>query len=176
MKRQTLLLLTLPTLVGSALALAPAPQWRVQPDAYSIKFDTRGASGTIRGLKGSIAFDAANLPASSFAVSVDVNTLDTGNGLKNRHAKAEGFFDAAHYPLIQYTSSKVEKTAKGFTSTGQLKIKGVSKPVVIPFTFEQNGGTGTFKGHFQVNREDFNLHKFGVGEIVDLELVVPVKK
>ena len=165
------------TLIGSAFTFEAATQWQVKQDAYTIKFDTRGASGVIKGLKGTIMFDAANLPASSFAVSVDVNTLDTGNSLKNRHAKDDGFFDVAHYPLIQYTSSKVDKTATGFTSTGQLKIKGVSKPVVIPFTFEKTGGeAGTFKGHFNINREDFNLNKWGVGEVVELELVIPVKK
>jgi len=163
--------------IGSAFAFVAATQWQVRPDAYVIKFDTRGASGTIKGLKGSVAFDQHNLPASAFAVSVDVHTLDTGNSLKNRHAKADSFFDVAHYPRIQFTSSKVEKTAAGFTSTGQLTIKDVSRPVVIPFTFEPGAGeTGTFKGHFSINREDFNLHKWGVGEIVELEVVVPVKK
>lgn len=163
--------------VGSAVAFAAATQWQVKPAAYSITFDTRGASGVIKGLKGTVAFDEHNLPASGFAVSVDVNTLDTGNSLKNRHAKADGFFDVAHYPLIRFTSGKVEKTATGFTSTGLLQLKDVSRPVTIPFTFEPAAGeAGTFKGHFSINREDFHLHKWGVGEIVELELVVPVKK
>lgn len=105
-----------------------------------------------------------------------MTTLDTGNGLKNHHAKAEGFFDAAHYPFIKFTSSKIVKTAAGFTSTGELTIKDITKPLTIPFTFEQTGGAGTFKGHFSVSREDFNLHKWGVGEVVDLELVIPVRK
>lgn len=167
---------------AAALALSaaqspsgPATAWRAG-DNYAIHFDTRGASGTIRGLRGTIAFDANNLPAATFAVRVDVNTLDTGNGLKNHHAKAEGFFDAEHYPLIKFASRKVVKTATGFTSTGELTIKDVTKPLTIPFTFEQTGGAGTFKGRFSVNREDFNLHKWGVGEIVDLELTIPVKK
>ena len=164
--------------VGSAVAFVAATQWQIKPDAYAIRFDTRGATGTIKGLKGTVTFDQQNLPASNFAVSVDVNTLDTGNSLKNRHAKADSFFDVAHYSTIQFASSKVEKTATGFTSTGQLTIKDVRQPVVIPFTFELSAGgeAGTFRGHFSINREDYHLDKWGVGEIVELELVVPVKK
>jgi polyisoprenoid-binding protein YceI len=179
MTRKTLLLALVAAFafLGSAFAFVAATQWQVKADAYSITFDTRGASGVIKGLKGTVAFDQHNLPAAAFAVSVDVNTLDTGNSLKNRHAKAESFFDAARYPRIQFTSSKVEKTATGFTSTGQLQIKDVRRQVTIPFTFEPAGSeAGTFKGHFSINREDFHLNKWGVGEIVELALVVPVQK
>lgn len=124
-----------------------------------------------------MAFDAASLPASTFAVSVDMNTLDTGNSLKNHHTKADDCFDVAHYPLIKFISGKVEKTAAGFTSTGLLTIKDVSKPIVIPFTFEPAGAdAGTFKGRFRVNREDYHLKKWGVGGVMELDLVIPVKK
>ncbi|MFD1470779.1 YceI family protein [Hymenobacter caeli] len=177
MTRKTLLVAVATAFASSAFAFAAATQWQVKDESYAIKFDTRGASGTIKGLKGTVAFDAAELPASTFAVSVDVNTLDTGNSLKNHHAKADDFFDVAHYPLIKFASGKVEKTATGFTSTGLLTIKDVSKPVVIPFTFDPAGaGAGTFKGHFSVNREDYHLKKWGVGEVVELDLVIPVRK
>ena len=163
---------------GSAGAFVAATQWQPTLGAYALRFYTRGATGTIQGLKGTVTFDPHNLPASTFAVSVDVNTLNTGNSLKNRHAKAESFLDVAHYPTIQFVANKVEKTATGFTATGQLTIKDVRRPVVSPFTFEPaaTAEAATFRGRFSLNRTDYHLEKWGVGEVLALELVVPVKK
>jgi polyisoprenoid-binding protein YceI len=61
---------------------------------------------------------------------------------------------------------------------GELKIKDVSKPVEIPFTFAPNGNSGVFKGEFSFKRLDFNLGKPGgsVGEEITIHLEVPVKK
>jgi polyisoprenoid-binding protein YceI len=163
-------------LVGSAFTVMNAVSWQVNDDSYAVKFDTKGASGIIKGLKGAINFDEANLPGSGFDVTIDVNTLSTGNGMKNHHAKSESFFDAGKYPLIHFVSSKIEKTTDGYLATGKLTIKETTKNVTIPFTFEGSGNEGTFKGNFEINRTDYDLIRNGVGETVKIELVIPVKK
>src|SRR5690606_28340669 len=81
--------------------------WQVKENDYSIKFSTKGASGTLTGLKGTIDFDLANLANSRFDVTVDVNTIDTGLGLKDKHAKAENFLDVENYPTIRFASSTI---------------------------------------------------------------------
>ncbi len=176
MKATKFFVLAAMLLAGSAFTAINATSWQVKEDSYSVKFDTKGASGIMKGFKGTINFDANNLPQSNFDVSVDVNTINTGNGMKNRHAKGEDFFNAEKYPYIQFTSSKMEKTATGFIATGKLKIKETVKDVSIPFTFAGAGNEGTFKGNFEINRTDFKLERRGVGETVAIELVIPVKK
>ena len=163
--------------VGSAFTVIISTNWAVKEEAYAVKFDTRWASGTFKGLKGAINFDATNLPKSGFDVTVDVSTISTGNGLKNSHAKSEGFFNAAKFPTIQFTSSKIEKTGTGFQATGKLRIKDVTKDVLMPFTFVKSGDNeGTFKSNFEINRLDYGLERKMVGEIVKIELLIPVKK
>ncbi len=160
----------------TATAFISAVHWQIQDDRYTIKFDTKKASGTIQGLKGTIQFDSTDLAHSSMQVTVDVNTLNTGNNLKNQHAKARDYFNAEQYPTIGFATSSISKTETGFLASGNLTIKDISREVAIPFAFIQKEGEGRFEGSFTFDTEDFGLKKNGVGGIVKVELLVPVKK
>jgi polyisoprenoid-binding protein YceI len=162
-------------LIGSSvLAAAYITHW--EPKDYAIKFSTRMAKGSIAGLKGTIDFDPNRLAASKFDVSVDLNTLDMGLGLKTKHAKAENFFHAEKYPTLYFKSDEIVRQGDQYSCSGILTIKGISKPVIIPFTFNQEGEKATFNGKFTINRKDYNLNRKGVGEIVEIELNIPVVK
>lgn len=150
--------------------------WRVKGDDYTVKFSTKGASGTLMGLKGTIEFDSLNLANSAFDVTVDVTTISTGMRLKNRHALAADFLDAERHPTIRFASSTVTPTEKGFVANGNLTIKGISRSIAIPFTFDGSGEEGVFRGQFELNRSDYNLEKKRIGEVIAVELVVPVVK
>jgi len=163
-------------LFTTAFTILDASSWDVKNKAYTIKFSTSGATGTIEGLDGEIAFDKDKLPESNFKVSVAVKTLDTGSKMKNKHAKASSFLDVENHPTIVFESSSVEANDKGFVAAGNLTIKGISKEVEIPFEFEQEADNATFKGAFQINLPDFDLKKMGVGKTLDIEMQIPVSK
>jgi polyisoprenoid-binding protein YceI len=59
-----------------------------------------------------------------------------------------------------------------------LTIKGVTKPVIIAFSFTPAGNGGLFMSQFTLNREDFGLGKSGgsVAKEVSVKLEVPVNK
>ena len=78
--------------VLSAFTVHQAINWQIKEKEYAIKFETRWAEGTIKGLRGTINFDQNNLGKSSFDVTIDVKTINTGNSLKDKHAKAESFW------------------------------------------------------------------------------------
>lgn len=152
MKKQTYLLSTIALIFTSAFTIIQSQDWKIA-EGYSIKFDGGDPSGEFTGLKGTIQFDEKNLTASKFDMTLDVASINTGNGMKNTHAKGANWFDAEKYPTINFTSSAVTKTSSGFDATGTLEMHGVKKEVTIPFTFANN----TFDGAFDVNRMDFNL-------------------
>ncbi|MCY1370476.1 Protein YceI [compost metagenome] len=109
-------------------------------------------------------------------MTVDLSTLDMGLGLKTRHAKQENFFHAEKYPLIRFRSAEIIRQGAQYLTKGDLTIKGITRPVSIPFTFSKNGDEAQFAGSFELHRKDFNLERKGVGEIVKIELTIPVKK
>jgi len=157
--------------------------WKSDAANAKISFSIKGPFGTVNGnftgLKTEIQFDEKDLSGSSVSASIDPATVSTGIGLRNRDLrKKEEWFDTDKYKEISFHSRKIEKTADGFKAIGELTMKGVTKPAVIPFTFEAKGATGVFKGQFTLKREDYNLGKSGgsVGSEVTIKLEVPVKK
>ncbi|MCW3089330.1 MAG: YceI family protein [Ferruginibacter sp.] len=151
--------------------------WKIA-DKYSISFSTSGVSGIFKTFTGSLVFDEQSLPASKFDVSIDVNSINTGNGMQNKHAKSAEWFDAPKYPSIKFTSKRIVKTATGYAATGDLQVHGITKEVTLPFTFKRNGSGGVFEGFFNINRNDFKIGAPGgeVGEVIKVLVSVPVVK
>ncbi len=152
MKRQLYLLAALAMIGASAFTFIQSQDWKVA-EGYSIKFDGGDPSGEFAGLKGTIQFDEKKLADSKFDVTIDVASINTGNGMKNTHAKSANWFDVEKYPTIVFTSSAITKTSAGFEAKGMLEIHGVKKEIALPFTFTNN----TFASNIEVNRMDFNL-------------------
>src|SRR3954469_15224748 len=163
--------------ITAVFAFSVAQKWAIA-DKYSIKFSSSEVAGIFKTFSGSIDFDEQNPASSKFDVSIDVNSINTGNGLQNKHAKGDEWFDAAKYPAIKYTSKKIVKAGATYQVTGDLTIKGVTKEYTIPFTFKKAGAGATFNGTFTVNRSDFKIGKPGgeVGEQIKIEVAVPVTK
>src|SRR5882672_9402532 len=153
MKRFMYPLAAMLIITASAFTVIKSQDWKIA-DNYSVKFDGGDPSGEFKGLKGSISFDPNDLATSKFDATIDVATINTGNGMKNTHAKSEKWFDADKFPTIQFTSSAITKASAGYEAKGMLTMHGVQKEVVIPFTFDNN----VFKGSFVVNRLDYNIN------------------
>jgi polyisoprenoid-binding protein YceI len=140
-------------IISSAFTAFTTQDWKIA-DNYSVKFDGGDPSGQFSGLKGTLSFDPSDLASSKFDATIDVSTINTGNGMKNTHAKSEKWFDADKYPTIQFTSGSITKAAEGFEAKGILTMHGVQKEIVIPFSFVEN----VFKGSFTINRLDYNIN------------------
>lgn len=161
----------------------PTDNWKSDASKAKISFTIEGPFGKVNGkfagLKTEIKFDENDLPGSSFTASIEAKTVSTGIGLRNRDLRNKKIWlDTDKYPSITFRSKKIEKEGSGYKATGELTLKGISKPTEIPFTFSSKGETGIFKGQFTINREDFKVGKSGgsVGKIVTIILEVPVKK
>ena len=119
-------------------------------EGYKISFTNPDVSGTFDQLSApSIVFDEAKLSSSKLILKLEVSSINTGNGLMNKHAKGADWFNAEKYPSIEFTSSKIEKTNEGYKATGKLQMHGISKEVSIPFTFTEKGSKGTFIAKFR---------------------------
>jgi len=141
----------------------------IDPTHSRIGFVARHAMVTkVRGsfdeFEGTGFFDAGNPAASSLSLTIQAASIDTRNADRDGHLKSNDFFDMATYPEITFVSTSVE--AKGgdrYAVTGDLTIKGVTKPVTIdveltgtatdPFGNDRLGLEGTTV----VNRKDWGV-------------------
>lgn len=176
MKNLNFLGLIAVVILFSAFTVNNSIAWQIA-DGYSIKFEGTKVEGIFKTMTGDIHFDENNLDASKFSTSIDVASINTGNGMKNRHAKGKKWFDAKTYPAITFNSSKFAKTDAGYEVTGTLEIHGTQKEITIPFTFSDN----TFLGKFSVSRLEYGVGTMKgmskkVSDEINLEISVPVTK
>jgi|SRR6185437_5332857 len=162
-------------LAASAFTILSAPEWTIK-EGYAVKFTTKQAEGVFKTMRGTIRFDENDLRSSSFDVTVDATSINTGNGMKNKHAMTEKYLDAKRTPDIKFTSTDVVKAGNGYEAKGTLELRGVKKPLTIPFTFQKNGNEGVFSGTFDIKRTDFVVGGSGgpVGVDIKIEVTVPV--
>lgn len=164
------LLLTL----ASAFTFLNTVDWKVQKENYSVKFTSKKFDGMFKGLEASILFDEADLANSKISASIDAGSVNTGNGMRNKHAaKALGVKD---FPKIKFESTSITKKGDGYEAAGKLTINDVTKEMALPFTFEKNDNGGVFAGKFPVVLEEYHVDKKGAPETVEVILNVPVTK
>lgn len=104
-------------------------------------------------------------PANSrIEVSIQAGSIDTGNADRNGHLVSPDFFDVENNPELTFVSTEVERAEDTtWLVTGDLTIKGVTKPVTIEF--EQTGSARDpfgnlrvgFEGSTAINRKDWGL-------------------
>lgn len=121
--------------------------------SFTVKNLGINTSGEIKGLKGSIQWDEANVSKSSMNVSVDVSTINTGIEMRDSHLKKAEYFDADKFPQISFKSSAVTATSV----SGTLTIKGVSKNISFPYTVKKSNDGYLFEGSFSIDRKDFGV-------------------
>jgi len=101
---------------------------------------------------------------SSAALTVEMNSVTTGNQTRDDDLRSDNFFAAATYPVMTYRSTGIRHDRHAFVLDGELTIRGVTRPVSL--TFEINGFTadpaagGTragFSASGEINRMDFGV-------------------
>jgi polyisoprenoid-binding protein YceI len=161
---------------------ADITKWKADEDQAKINFKIKGPFGTVngnlKGLKATIIFDEKDLASSFIEASVDANTIDTDNNLRDKDLKKEKFLHIKGHPVINFRSSMIEKKENSYKVTGDLTLKGIKKQVAIPFDFIPKENGGIFKGSFTIDRNNFNIGKEGgtVGKTITVFLEVPVTK
>jgi polyisoprenoid-binding protein YceI len=147
-------------------------------ESHKVAFSNKDVSGTFDQISGTIVFDPVNLTSAKLNLKLKVESINTGNGLQNKHARGDEWFHAEKYPYIEFESTKIEKTESGFKATGKLEMHGVKKEVSIPFTFVKKGNKGTFVAKFNVSRSEYNVGKKGndVADVLKITATLPVQK
>ena len=142
--------------------------------------------GTIAEPTGSLTLDKANPAASKVSVEFTVANLRTGVAKLDEHLMKPDFFDGAKFPTATFVSTSVKPDgATGAEITGNLTIKGITKPVTLdaefygagvqPMSKKENIG---FVATGSIKRSDFGM-SYGVpmvGDAIELKIVAGFEK
>jgi polyisoprenoid-binding protein YceI len=121
--------------------------------------------GYFRDFTGEVKFDSQDVTRSTVTFKAMATSVDTGVAARDAHLRRADFFEVEKYPEITFKSTKVEKKGTGWMVTGDLTIKGVTKPVSIPFEIagwlpasERSGMKMGITGETTINRRDFGVN------------------
>ncbi|MFB1002883.1 MAG: YceI family protein [Bacteroidia bacterium] len=162
------------------IAAIAATSW--SPTTGSVKFHIKNAGitvdGKFSGIKASIQFDENDLANSSIYASVKAATVNTGIDKRDEHLRKAEYFDVATYPKIEMRSASFATSKNGYIGQFDVTIKGETKNIAVPFTFNNKGETGTFNGKMKLDRLDFNVGESGfiLSDDVRLDIILNVKK
>lgn len=154
--------------LGSALGARAADKYEVDPahSSVSFKIEHSGISwihGRFNDVAGEFLVDAEKPAASSFALTMKTESVDTANAKRDAHLASPDFFNAKQFPALSFQSKSVKKTDNGLEVTGDLTLHGETKPVSFLLrggkTAEFPPGTQRtgYTTHFQLKRSDFGI-------------------
>ena len=114
--------------------LAPTGSWHLDPVHSSVGFEIAYLAGTFRGefreVEAALAFEGgARLSGAAKVASVDVKDENLA-----AHLQSPDFFDAERHPELRFAAEDISLDGDSVTVSGEITIRGVTKPVVLSGT------------------------------------------
>lgn len=160
--------------LASSVTLAAPVDYKIDPAHTATVFSWNHfgfstPSANFTDIQGVIKVDNAKPANSSVEVTIPVSSVNSNVTALDKEFQEEGWFNAAKYPNITFKSTKVEtKDKKHFKITGNLTVKGVTKPVVLDAVLNKQGEHPMAKAPaigFNATTS-FNRSAFGIGNYV----------
>lgn len=129
-------------------------------------------------LSGTATAAGDDLTKLAIAVDIETDSLFSDDAKLTGHLKSADFFDVKNQPKVTFKSTKVEKTAAGYTITGDLTLIGKTKSVSFPATVVEKNGTLQVSTTFTIDRTEWGMN-YGKGKIDDqvaVSIAVTAKK
>lgn len=165
------LLLSLAVLLWSPLASAQT--YKLDPAKSKIEWVGKKVTGQHNGSlqvqSGSVTLDNGQVKAGDFVIDMQsIKVLDLQDAGPNEkltnHLKSDDFFSVAAHPTSQFKITSAKTVSPGRVDvTGDLTIKGITKPITIPATLKQEGDKLSAKGEVKVDRTLYNV-RYGSGK------------
>ncbi len=167
-------------LVVALLASAPAfsAERVLQAASSRISFSFQQmnvpADGSFRKFSGKIDFDAARPETSRIEISVDTASISVYEEADSEVVKP-AWLNTAAFPQARFVSKSIKALGNGhYQATGTLSIKGISRDVVVPFDYKEQGMNANVDGQFTLKRGDYKVgeSEWSAFDIVANEVVV----
>ena len=164
--------------------------WQLDPYHTQVEFSAKHLGMmTVRGYFDEISttadIDPEHPEAASVEATISTASIRTNNGARDNDLRSSNFLEVEKYPLITFKSTGVSSAGPDtFTLTGDLTIKGNTRPVSLAVTRYGEFNDPSMMGHriaygatTKINRKDFGLtfHAILDGKLVvsdEIQIVI----
>jgi polyisoprenoid-binding protein YceI len=156
-------------------------KWQLDPDNTQVEFSAKHfGMMTVRGHFAEVStiadIDPEHPESSSVMATIQAASISTHNESRDNDLRSPGFLDIGRYKVITFKSISVQPAGPDqYTLTGNLTIKGITRPVRLKVTKygELNdpdvGHRVSYGARGQLNRTDFGV---GIDIVLDGKLLV----
>lgn len=111
--------------------------WRTNQDHSEILFQIpylklSEVTGRFEKFSGLMILDGGK--PTEVKLSIDADSLNTGNKLRDSHLKGEDFLKSRQFPEIVFVAQEIKSQGEGFEASGRLSFIGKSHPLKIQFS------------------------------------------
>jgi polyisoprenoid-binding protein YceI len=153
----------------AAVQLPTTTRWSLDRAHTSVEFEVKTFWGlaTVRGhfdrFDGSYELgpDGAKIE-----LTIDADSLDTGNRTRDKHLRSADFFDVAEQPQVRFTSTRIHDVADGILHVvGELEVAGASVELEFPAAVRAADGGLEIEATTTVDQERFGMSSGQLGMI-----------
>lgn len=173
-----LVLLLVVTLVCPSLYAAPLV-YTIDTHKTAIKLSWRAFGGipswaNLNGVTGTVTLNPDNEFDDRIQVTVPVATLKASNNLLTWQLKSNMFFDAARYPTITFSSTRVVKLKEDhYRAFGTLTVRDLSRPVILEATLDPLPGEAiALHATTAISRSAYKMDRFAL--VVDDRIAIAI--
>jgi polyisoprenoid-binding protein YceI len=157
----------------SSFVSAQTLQLDTQKATVSFYFHGDDVTGSVEGFEAAISFDPKAPQSAKFKGSVNVETLDTGIKMRDKHLKSKDFFEAETYPKMTFESKEIIVEENEIIISGNLTIKNTTRKETFKLTMSDKKIILTSR----INTADYDVMKKKKIEKtnVDITIMIPLK-
>jgi polyisoprenoid-binding protein YceI len=138
---------------------AAATSYSADPQQSRLEFVGVQAGADFKGafhkFTAAVEFAPDALPSAHLDVLIDTNSVDSMDKDRDGTIRSSDILDVGHFPTAHYVTRSITKTAAGYTASGALTLRGVTKDVPINFQFTPSAAGAKLEGSAQLKRLDF---------------------
>ena len=152
--------------------------WEVDEAASTLAFsgtqNGEGFRGEFTDWEAAVRLNPDNLDDAEIDVRVALASARTGDRDRDEALPSRDWFDATRYPHARFRSAEITHEGRDdYRARGTLSIRGVSRPVVLPFTLDSDATQARARGALDLDRSDYGV---GQGEFAsDTWIAFPVR-
>jgi polyisoprenoid-binding protein YceI len=162
-----------------------AGTWTIDPSHSDVSFTVRHLMSKVRGqftkFEGTLT-TGDSIHDTVASATIDLTSVDTREEQRDAHLRSADFFDVENHGSMNFATTSFD----GEKATGDLTLKGVTRPVELDVQFlgfgsDPWGGTRAgFEATTEINRKDFGVTfnipldggKVVVGDKIKIELAI----
>ncbi len=125
-------------------AIAPTTSWKIDPTHSMVEFSAKHmmfttVKGRLADLDGTVTVTGTTPDTASVQATMKAASIDTRTEQRDQHLRSADFLDADNFPDVTFKSTTIEGPKEKFTMTGDLTIRGTTRPITLDVTYEGAG-------------------------------------